>query len=392
MDFNIPEDLKMVQTLARDFVKDQLIPLEKEVLGRESDLEGARRTLPPEKEAELVKIVKDMGLWGFSVPEQAGGVGLGVLASCLIEEELAKTVVQIKFGDVSPLLFDCNEEQKREYLLPVIEGSKTYYLALLEPGTGVDPSSLEMKASKVDGGYVLNGSKLTFADFSTADFAIVFAITGTGKNIREGVTCFLVDIGTTGFTVKGGEDKKGWKAQVGAPLTLVFDNCKVQAKNILGEEGKAFQLGKKWLAQRRIVRASRCVGAAVRLLDKAVEHAKSWTSFGQPISGWPNIQVALAEMAVDIHAARMMVYQAACKADAGEDIHSEAAMAKVFSTEMLKRTADKAILIKNGPGPVQGLPLEILCQSLMVRNIGQRGLEVQKSIIAGDILKQGKIL
>jgi acyl-CoA dehydrogenase len=392
MDFNIPEDMKMVQTLAKDFVKDQLIPLEREVMGREADLEGAKRTLSLEKEAELVKMIKDLGLWGISIPEQLGGVGLGVLASCLVEEELAKTVVPINFGDVSPLLFDCNEDQKRDYLVPALEGQKSAYLALLEPGKGVDPASLEMKAHKNNGNYVLSGSKIAFAKNDKADFAIVFAVTAPEKNLREGVTCFLVDTRTAGFSVKSGGDKTGWRAQVGEPLTLIFDNCVVPSAKVLGEEGKAFQLGKKWLTTRRVIRAARCVGAAVRLLDKAAEHAKSWTSFGQPITGWPSVQASLAEMAIEIHAARLMVYQAACKADAGEDIHNEAAMVKVFSTEMLKRVADKAILIKNGPGPVQGLPLEILCRNLMTQNIGERALEVQKSIIAGDILKLGKIL
>ncbi len=129
MDFNIPEDMKMVQTLAKDFVKDQLIPLEKEVLGREVRFGRGQTESPPEKEAELVKMVKDMGLWGLSIPEQLGGVGLGVLGTCLVEEELAKTMLPFNFGDVTPILFDCNEEQKNEYLLPLLEGQKSAYLA-----------------------------------------------------------------------------------------------------------------------------------------------------------------------------------------------------------------------------------------------------------------------
>ena len=392
MDFNIPEDMKMVQTLANDFVKDQLIPLEKEVLGRESDLEGAKRALTQEKEAELIKMVKDMGLWGLSIPDDLGGVGLGVLGACLVEEELAKTVLPFNFGDVTPILFDCNEEQKNEYFLPLLERQKSVYLALVEPGKGADPAALEMKAEKAGDNYVLNGRKLVFSDSDKADFAIVFAVTDPEKGLRDGVTCFLVDSGTAGFTVKGNGDKNGWRAQVGEPVTLVFENCSVPASRVLGKEGKAFELGKKWLTSRRIVRGARCVGTAVRLLDKAVEHAKSWTSFGQTITGWPSIQTALAEMAIDIQAARLMVYEAACKADEGQNIQTEAAMVKVFATEMLKRVGDRAVLVKNGPGPVQGLPLEFLCQSLLVQNIRERALEVQKSLITGEILKLGTIL
>ncbi|MBP1707972.1 MAG: acyl-CoA dehydrogenase, partial [Chloroflexi bacterium] len=177
MDFNIPEDLKMVQTLARDFVKDQLIPLEKEVLGRETDLEGTRRGLSPEKEAELLKMVREVGLWGLSVPEEMGGGGLGVFGTCLVEEELAKTVLPLDFGDVTPLLFECNNEQRRDYLQPLVEGRKSAFLALVEPGKGIDPGQMEMAAVKVEGSFILNGRKMAFSRKEAADFAIVFAVT-----------------------------------------------------------------------------------------------------------------------------------------------------------------------------------------------------------------------
>jgi acyl-CoA dehydrogenase len=391
MDFNIPEDMKMVQTMARDFVKSQLIPLERQVLGRDSDLLGARQRLLPETEEKLVKMVQSMGLWGLSIPESSGGVGLSVLGTCLVEEELAKTIVPFNFGDVTPILFDCNEKQKSEYLIPVLERQKNYYLALIEPGKGIDISALEMKAEKVNGDYILNGKKVAFAK-KKADFAVVFAVTNPQKGIRNGVTCFLVDTDVPGFLATDGEEKTGWRTQVAEPLTLVFNNCRVSADKILGEEGKAFTLGKKWLSTRRIVRGARCVGAAVRLLDVCVEHVKSWQSFGKGISDWPNIQAALSDIAIDIHAARLMVYDAAWKADAGLDIQQDAAMVKVFSTEMLKRVADRTVQVKGGPAPAMELPLETLCQSLLMQNVSERALEVQRYIIAGDILKLGTIL
>jgi acyl-CoA dehydrogenase len=391
MDFNIPEDMKMIQTMARDFVKAQLIPLERQVLGRESDLTGARRTLHQDTEDNLVKMVQDMGLWGLSVPEALGGIGLGVLGACLVEEELAKTVLPFNFGDVTPVLFDCNEQQKKQYFMPVLERQKRAYLALIEPGKGTDPGTLEMKAEKVSEGYLLTGKKIAFAK-AEADFAIVFAVTDSQKGVRDGVTCFLVDKDTPGFSVLGHEEKTGWRAQVIEPVTLVFDKCMVSADNILGEEGKAFSLGKKWLPARRVIRAARCVGAAVRLLDVCNEHAKSWQSFGKVISGWPGIQAALADIEIDIHAARLMVYEAACKADEGQDIRHEAAIVKVYSTEMLERVATRAIQIKNGPAPARELPLETLCESMLSKNIKERALEVQKAIITANILKLWAII
>jgi acyl-CoA dehydrogenase len=185
-----------------------------------------------------------------------------------------------------------------------------------------------------------------------------------------------------GFTVVGDGIQSGWKAQVAEPVYLIFENCKVPASKILGEEGKAFRLGNNWLPARRIVRGSRCVGAALRLLDTSVEHVKSWQSYGQTIAGWPNMRMALADISTDIQAARLMVYQAACKADDGQDVRHEAAMVKVFATEMLKRTTDRAVLIKGGPAPAKELPLEILCRSMLVNHIAEHALEVQKSIIA----------
>ncbi len=392
MDFTIPEDLKMLQTLARDFVKDQLIRLERELLGREATLEGAKRRLSPEKEAELIQMAREMGLWGLGLPEELGGSGLGVLATCLVEEELAKTIIPFNLGDVTPILFDCSEEQKRDYLRPLVEGQKSAYLALFEPGQGLDPSTLQMKAVKANGSYILNGTKIVFSQNSKADFAIVFAVTDSSKRIHEGVTGFLVDSGTPGFSISELKPTLGWKAQVAEPVTLTFENCQVPAWQMLGEEGKAFQLGKKYLMSRRIVRGARSVGAAVRLLDTSVAHAKSWQSYGKMLETWPAIQILLADIATDIRAARLMVHQAACQADEGRNVSDEAAMVKVFTGEMLERVAGRVIQIKGGPGPAQELPLEVLCQSLLVSHIKQRGLQAQKAIIAADLLKLGKIL
>jgi alkylation response protein AidB-like acyl-CoA dehydrogenase len=389
MDFSLPEELKMLQTLARDFVKEQLIPLEKEVLGRESDLEGARRTIPPETEVRLIETARQIGLWGLSIPENLGGAGIGVLGTCLVEEEMSRTVLPFHLGDVSPILYDCNEEQKHEYLLPLLKGTKSAYLALIEPGKGFDPGLMEMEARKADGGFELRGKKIIFSSRNKADFAIVFAVTDREKGLREGVTCFLVDCDTPGCSVAPLNENTGWRALTSQQITITFEGCNVPVSAMLGEEGKAFSLGRKQLEARRIVRGARCVGAATRLLEKAAEHAASWTSYGQTAAVWPSVRASLAEMAVEIQAARLMVYQAACKADQDQDIRVSGAMVKVFTKEMLKRAADKSVLVRSGPGPVQGLPLEFLCRSFLMRNIEENALEVQKSAIAAELLKVG---
>jgi acyl-CoA dehydrogenase len=389
MDFEIPEDLKMVQSLVKDFVSDQLRPLERDILGRAGDLSDARMFLPEETENKLVKMAMDTGLWGVGVPEQLGGAGLNTLGNCLVEEELAQTIIPFSFGDVSPILFDCNAEQKEKYFLPVLNRQKYAYLAFLEPETGTQ-SNIEMKAQKINNHYVLNGRKVTFSRAGKDYFAVAFAATGNKGN-REGVSCFLVDKDAPGFSVSGGEERAGWRSQTREPMSLVFDHCEVPAENILGEEGKAFHLGKKWLPSRRLIRGARCVGVAQRLLEESTTQAQSWQSFGQFISKRTSIEAALADMAVGIHACRLVVYEAACKADNGQSIRREAAMVKLFATQMLHGVADSVAHIFNGPAYVAGLPMEKLCRHALATSATELALELQRSIIAQDILKGLKV-
>ncbi|MDD4860329.1 MAG: acyl-CoA dehydrogenase family protein [Dehalococcoidales bacterium] len=384
MDFEIPEDLKMMQSLVRDFVTDQIKPLERDLMGRAADLSDARTFLPEETEAKLVKMARDIGLWGTGIPEEFGGAGLGTLGSCLIEEELAQTVIPFNFGDVSPVLFDCNDKQREKYFLPVLNRQKYAYMALMEP----DKSSLpEMKttAEKASLHYVLTGTKVSLSRPGKDYFAVVFAAMGNGT------TCFLIDKDTPGFTVKGGEETSGWHSQTKQALVMTFENCKVPAENVLGAEGKAFHLGKKWLPARRIVRGARSVGVAARLLEEATIKAQSAESFGKSIAGRPSIQAALADIAMSIHAGRLMVYEAAWKADKGETIKREASMVKLFTTRMLYQIADNVAHIFNGPAYVAGLSMERLCRPALATSATDLALELQRNIIAKDILKGLKV-
>ncbi len=397
MDFEIPEDLKMVQSLVRDFVTNQLKPLERDILGRVADLSDAKMYLPPEKEHELMETVKEMGLWGIGVPEELGGAGLSILGNCLVEEELAQTIVPFEFGNVTPILFGCNEQQKQKYLLPVLNKQKYAYLALMEPGKEAsDVDEMEMRAEKSDSYYVVSGKKASFSRAGKDYFALVFGKLVQGKRSaekdpREGVTCFLIDKDTPGFTVTGSREKTGWEAGIREPVYLSFDNCKVPCENVLGEEGKAFHLGKKWLPARRIMRGARCVGAAQRVLEESTTQAQTWTSFGQTISGRPSIQAALGDIATSIHASRLMVYEAAWKADKGQSIQREAAMVKLFTTQMIHFVADNAAHIFNAPPYVAGLPLERFCRNALAMSSTNFALQLQRNIIARDILKGLKV-
>jgi acyl-CoA dehydrogenase len=385
MDFDIPKELKMVQSLVRDFVNHQLKPLETDILGRTADLNDARTSLPAEIEEKLIGMVKNMGLWGISVPQELGGTGLSTLGNCLVEEELAQTVIPFNFGDVTPILFDCNDQQKERYFLPVLHRQRHVYLALMEPEKGGDLSTIETKAEKVNGYYVLNGRKVSLSKAGKDYFALVFATTAE-KGTREGVTCFLVDKDTPGFSVTDAGEKIGRQAQKRQPIFLVFDHCRLPAENILGEEGKAFYLGKKWLPSRRLVRGARYVGIAQRLLEEAITRVQTWQSFGQCISRRTSIEAALADIVTSIRACRLMVYEASWKADKGESIRRETAMVKLFATQMIYNIADRVSHIFNGPPYTAGLPMERLCRHAIATSATELTLQLQRRIIAKDVL------
>ncbi len=388
MDFEIPEDLKMVQSLVRDFVHDQLKPLERDILGRAAGLKDARAYLPAETEGRLMKMAMEVGLWGLSVPEDLGGMGLTTLGNCLAEEELAQTIVPFNFGDVSPILFECNPEQKERYFLPHFRRQRQAYIALLEPQKEAGFPSMQTKAERANGDYIISGRKVSFSKAGDDYFAVVFAASG---DEGKGTTCFLVDKASPGFTVTGGEEAVGWRTQIKAPLSLTFADCRVPAQNILGQPGEAFHLGKKWLPARRLVRGARCVGVGQRLLEEAKAHVESWQSYGQHLSQRPGIESALADIAVSIHACRLVVHEAAWKADSSMNIRREAAMVKLFATQMIRTVADRVSHVFNGPPYIQGLPMQRLCSDALATTAADLALELQSSIIAGDIMKGLKV-
>jgi acyl-CoA dehydrogenase len=310
--------------------------------------------------------------------------------------------VPFNFGDVTPLLFECSPEQRERYFQPHFRRERQALVALLEPQDRTGFPNLRTSAAKDDGGYVISGTKMSFSRLGRDFFAIVFAaesriVSGAGDGAPvsqgHGATAFLVDGGTPGFTLTGSEEGTGWRTQVRAPLSLAFAGCQVPDENVLGRPGEAFHLGKQWLPSRRLVRGARCVGVGQRLLEEARTHVESWQSFGQQIFRRPGVESALADIAVSIHACRLLVYEAACKADAtgtasaGGSIKREAAMVKLFATQMIRTVADRVSHLFNGPPYIHGLPMQRLCAEALATNAVDLALELQSSIIASDIMK-----
>lgn len=443
MNFDIPEELKMVQTLVRGFIRDQLKPLERELMGRAAGLADARAHLSPEDEDRLQKLAEDLGLWGPGVPEEMGGMGLGALGQCLAEEEMAQTIVPFSFGEVTPLLFECSADQRQRYFEPCFRRRRQALVALLEPqdaavpgaGTAGGFPALQTTAARDNGAYVISGTKVSFSRPGPDCFAIVFAAGASSPGnasatsraasggasaaaaAAPGPTCFLVDTGTPGFTVSGAANAPapgaastlvsgatGCRTQLRAPLSLTFDLCRVPERNVLGTPGQAYHLGRRWLPTRRLVRGARCVGVGQRLLEEARAHVESWQSFGQHVFRRPGVESALADIAVSLHACRLLVYEAACKADAaalatagagdaaaGGSIKREAAMVKLFATQTIRTVADRVSHLYNGPPYIQGLPMQRLCADALATNAVDLALELQSSIIASDIMKGLKV-
>ncbi len=391
MDFELSEELKMIQSLARDFVADQLKPLERGLLGKAADLSDARAYLSEEDETRLTSMAKEMGLWGAGIPEELGGAGLGTLGSCLIEEEMAQTTIPFNLGDVTPVLFECNEAQKEKYFLPAFNREKQAYLAIMEPEKGADISAIQTKAEKSGNRYILNGRKLSFSRPGKDFFVVTFAVIPGSDGASEDATCFLVESNAPGLKVIGGTEAAGWHSQVQEPMLISFEKCAVAPKNILGEKGKAFSLGNKWMPARRVVRGARCIGAAQRLLEEAITRAQTWQSFGQMISSRPSIETALTDITTGIHACRLIVYEAAWKADAGKPIKHEAAMVKLMSTQLLQTTADRVAHIYNSPPNIAGMPMESFCRHALASSAADLSLELQRHVITRDLLKGIKV-
>lgn len=325
MDFTLSEELQMIRDMARDFVTNELLPIESQVLVLDGQPGKRGAPIPREKYNTLKKKAVDQGLWAMTAPEALGGGGLNTLGACLVAEELGKTFVDFDFGDIPPILFDANPEQIEKYLKPAIAGEIEVALALREP----NGDEIATRATLDGEAWILNGTKLA----EQADVYLIFAQT------NQGATCFIVE------GLQPQDDQ------------LILRDVHVPASNILGETGKAFALGKKYQNARWVRAAARKVGIAARLLEQSTLYARDWKALGQPLSVRPSVQRGLADMAIEIDAARWLIYQAAWAIDEGKDAREAAPRAYLFASQLVQRTIDRTIEIYGGPAHAFDLPL-----------------------------------
>lgn len=363
--------------------------MEKEMFPHEAEADRTGEVAP--KVGQRIKSwALDMGFHAPNLPESVGGGGLDYTSLALLERELGKTSYALHGHIERPteLLLACEGDQIEAYLNPCVRGEKKECFALTEPGAGSDIMSMTTKATPKGGDYVLNGRKHFISSVSEPDFAIVFAATGVDdspQGPRKRVTAFLVDKGTPGFEIHRGPLCAGQRAY--PHYNLNFQDCRIGKTQVLGEEGRGFELANKWLKMGRVWVAAACCGRAERLLQLATEWAADRHQFGKPIGQFQGTSFKLADMATELQAADLLTINAARKADQGVMQPEDAAMAKLFASEMVGRAADSTVQIFGGMGLIEEMSIERMWRDSRLDRIWDGTSEIQRHIIARSLLR-----
>ncbi|HET9103953.1 MAG TPA: acyl-CoA dehydrogenase family protein [Solirubrobacteraceae bacterium] len=375
MNFDLPSSVQELVAVARDFREQRLDPLEAPFL-RDGNVPWPLR---PELQAQA----RELGLWAIDVPVKHGGLGLGQLAVCAVHEELNKHPMMFEVGGApEPVLYGCAPHQWDRYFASVVRGERRSAYAFTEPGTGSDLAAIATTAVRDGTDWVINGRKLFIGLAERVEFLILFASTNSGAG-AAGVTAFLIDSGTPGYDVVRTIPTMGdaWD-----PCELSFTDCRVSEEQILGRVDHGFAGADHQLSHGRLKIASYQLGIAQRCLDLAVAWAQERTTWGQPIASRQAIQFMLADSAVELDCARLLVYQTAWHADQGRDVRTEAFKAKLFSTEMAQRVTDRCLQVFGGRGYAKDSPIQSFFRQVRLWRIGHGTAEIHRWMIARDLL------
>jgi alkylation response protein AidB-like acyl-CoA dehydrogenase len=383
VDLHVSEEQKLLVETVRRFVREQIVPLE-------AELDPDAIELPEEDHDRLVEMTRQMGLRNYSAPVEVGGGGLDVTTQTLLGEEMSQHRAGLYepcygvFGGAGlAQLYDASDYLKERYLYPQLRGEKRGFFGLSEPSGGADPArAIQTRAVRDGDEWVINGSKLWISGADVADFGIIFARTDP-KAGRAGITAFLIDTDMPGFEVRRIVHVL---RSADYPTELSLDDVRVPHANVVGEVGGGFALANDRLTRNRIPYSAGCIGVAVAAQRRAVEYSKHRVTFGEPLASRQAIQWMLVDNEIDIRTSRLLTIAAAQKADSGQPFRFETAMAKLTSTEAAGRVVDRAIQIHGGLGVSKDLPLERWYRELRIRRIGEGPSEVQRIIMARDLL------
>lgn len=391
MDFTLPEELRMLRETVARFVREELRPLEKEVIRREAERGLTDAPLvAPEVEEHLKNKAKEIGIYGIDVPEEYGGQNLGMLAKAVVIEELKTSIVPFILPPDSPNLFmlkeTCKGEQIQKYFVPYANGDKKSAIAITEPGAGSDPAGMKTRAEYKNGKWVINGQKIFITNARQADFIIVMAVTDAEKGSRGGITAFLVDKGTKGLSIPTVLNTIGEHA----PYGVYFDDVEVPDSQVLGEIGKGFGPMQNRLGVRRLEIAARALGYARRCMELMLPQANDRVTFGHPLADRQAVQWWIADSFQEMEMVRLITWRLACMIDEGHaNWRRDAAMVKLQGSEMIMRVVDRAMQMFGGMGMTKDLPLEYMSRACRVWRIYEGPSEVHRWFIARDLLKNG---
>jgi alkylation response protein AidB-like acyl-CoA dehydrogenase len=378
MAYELTEEQRMIQAMVRDFAREVVLP------------SAAERDRTKEFPREIVGQMGELGLMGMNVPPDYNGAGADSVSYSAALQEIAyacasTAVIMSVHNSVAcgPIYLYGSESQKEDFLKPLAAGERIGSFAITEPGAGSDPAGQRSRAVRDGDSYVINGNKMFITSGKNSDLTVVTAYTDRDKRHR-GISAFIVEKGTPGFSVGKEEDKMGLRAS--DTVELVFEDCRVSAQNLLGEEGDGFMIAMASLDGGRIGIASQSVGLAQACLDAAVHYAKERVQFNKPISQFQGIRWMIADMATQLEAARLLTYNAAAMRDRGENFTGAASMAKVFASEMANKIAYQALQIHGGYGYIKEYPVERYYRDARVLTIYEGTSEIQRRVIANHVI------
>lgn len=378
MDFSLTKQQKLARKIAREFAEKELAPF-----AQEWDEKAA---FP----AEAVEKLGQLGFMGINIPKEHGGCGLDSISYVLIIEELARAcastaIIVAVHNSVGayPIYLLGTDDQKKKYLADLAAGKKLGAFALTEPNAGSDPGSIETVALPDGDHYILNGTKTFITSGQNSDTVIVMASTDPKKK-GAGITAFIVEKAFAGVTPGVKENKLGIRAS--DTCELIFENCRVPKENVLGEPGAGLRAALKALSVGRVGVAAQAVGVAGSAMEACITYSRDRKQFGRPIANFQAIQWMIADMATEIEAARSLIFKAAFLKDAGKSFATEGAMAKLYASEVAMRAATKAVQIHGGYGCMKDYRVERCFRDAKVIEIYEGTSEIQRLIIARDIL------
>ncbi|WP_163335782.1 acyl-CoA dehydrogenase [Desulfopila sp. IMCC35008] len=381
MQFELTEEQSLIRDMVRDFAENEIAPSAKE----RDEEERFDRTLMFDKLAEL-------GLTGIVFPEEYGGAGADYISYAIAVEELsrvcASTGVTLSAHlslATNPIYLFGNEEQKQKFLVPMAKGEKMGGFGLTEPSAGSDAGGTKTTAVLDGDEWVLNGTKIFITNAGYAEVYVVMARTDKDARKHHGISAFIVEKDTPGFTFGKKEEKLGIRSS--PTMELVFENCRIPAGNLLGKEGEGFKVAMKTLDGGRIGIASQALGIAQGALEQAVNYAKERKQFDRPIASFQGIMFQLADMACLVEAARLLVYQAAYKASNNQSYTQASAMAKLVASETAMKVTTQAVQVLGGYGYTREFPVERMMRDAKITEIYEGTSEIQRLVIGTNLCR-----